>query len=77
MAAGNGTERQSGGGRGESGIKLLNASWKRDKEKEAAPLCKLDRAWENMASKTSSFLRLVSGEVSLSSSRRQLCQPLP
>lgn len=64
-------------GKGESSIKLLNASWKRDKERKQLPCVSLIGAWENMASKTSSFPRLVSGEVSLSSSRRQLWEPLP
>lgn len=64
-------------GREGAGIKLLNAGWKRDEGKEAALLCKLDRAWENMASKTSILPRTVPGEVNLSSSRRQLWEPLP
>lgn len=64
-------------GREGAGIKLLIAGWKRDEGKEAALLCKLDRAWENMASKTSILPRTVPGEVNLSSSRRQLWEPLP
>lgn len=41
VAAGNGTERHSRGGRGESGIKLLNVSYKRDKERKQLPCVSL------------------------------------